>query len=302
MNNNHRRFLFQNGGFYHIFYRDMRISAYESKHSHSFYQCTYVRRGRITQIQTGMKYYQVAGEVFLSPPGCEHSLYTFANDTVYYCISFSETLLEDALSSYPHIKKDFSNIRINYSLSSQRVAFLDTACKVLMEIPESGIPYERDHGYHIACAVVIAALADAPMIMRERENDMNKPRNIMNAAIRYLEQFYYEDISIDDIADKFGFKRGTFCNRFIERTGISPKKYITEKRIHEAMLLIDTTELPFNVIAERVGYNDFSTFYRNFLRMTQKTPSEYKMRPEQIQLKGIAEIENENSSFTNNQK
>ena len=44
------------------------------------------------------------------------------------------------------------------------------------------------------------------------------------------------------------------------------------------MCLIDTTDLPLNKIAEQVGYNDFSTFYRNFLRMTQKTPSEYQAR------------------------
>ena len=111
MNISKRRFLFQNGGYYHIFYRDVRVSAYEHPHMHSFWQCLFVKKGRITQIQDGTKYYQVEGEVFLTPPGREHSLYVFANDTVYYCVSFSEALLEDALIPYPQIKKDFSNIK-----------------------------------------------------------------------------------------------------------------------------------------------------------------------------------------------
>lgn len=278
MNNSKRRILFQNGGHYHIFYRDVKANTYEHTHTHSFWQCVFVKKGRITQIQDGMKYYQVAGEAFLTPPGREHSLYGFANDTVYYCLSFSETLLDDAQALFPQIKKDFSNIRIYYSIAPERIALLDTSCAALMKAPESAAPFKKDYGYHIACAAVIAALADAPLLSGEEANGADAPGNTMDAVVRYLEQFYYENLNIEEIAEKIGFKRGTFCNRFIKRTGISPKRYLTEKRIHEAMCLIDNTDLPLNKIAEQVGYNDFSTFYRNFLRMTQNTPSGYQAR------------------------
>ena len=291
MNISKRRFLFQNGGYYHIFYRDVRVSAYEHPHMHSFWQCLFVKKGRITQIQDGTKYYQVEGEVFLTPPGREHSLYVFANDTVYYCVSFSEALLEDALIPYPQIKKDFSNIKVNYCVSPQRLALLDASCAALMKMPESVMPYEKDCGYHIACAVISAALADAPLLSQGQPNDGNEQESTMNAVVRYFEQFYFENLNIEEIAEKFGFKRGTFCNRFIERTGISPKRYLTERRIHEAMCLIDTTDPPLNKVAEQVGYNDFSTFYRNFLRITQKTPSEYQAQLRCTQEKKARESE-----------
>jgi hypothetical protein len=100
----------------------VRVSAYEHPHTHSFWQCLFVKKGRITQIQDGTKYYQVEGEAFLTPLGREHSLYGFANDTVYYCLSFSETLLDDAQALFPQIKKDFSNIRIYYSIAPERIA------------------------------------------------------------------------------------------------------------------------------------------------------------------------------------
>lgn len=284
MNNNKRRFLFQNGGYYHVFYRDVKVSAYEHPHTHSFWQCLFVKNGRITQIQDGLKYHQVEGEVFLTPPGCEHSLYVFADDTVYYCISFSEVLLEDAIESYPQIEKDFSNIRINYSVSAQWRSLLEVLCSALTKIPKSTMPYGKDCGYHIACAALITALADAPLITQKKLNGESNPENTMQAVVRYFEQYYFENLNIEEIAEKFGFKRATFCNRFIEHTGISPKRYLTERRIHEAMRLIDTTDLTLNKVAELVGYNDFSTFYRNFLHMTQTKPSEYQARLRQEQI------------------
>lgn len=38
--------------------------------------------------------------------------------------------------------------------------------------------------------------------------------------------------------------------------------------------------IPLNKIAEEVGYNDFSTFYRNFCKMMEKPPSEYRAQVE----------------------
>ena len=74
MNISKRRFLFQNGGYYHIFYRDVRVSAYEHPHMHSFWQCLFVKKGRITQIQDGTKYYQVEGGGFSDAAGARAQL------------------------------------------------------------------------------------------------------------------------------------------------------------------------------------------------------------------------------------
>lgn len=275
MNINDRRFLFQNNGHYHLLYRDMKVSTYEPTHTHAFWQCMVVTKGRITQIEDERKYYQVKGEVFIVPPGHEHSLYVFANDTAYYSISFSQSVLDEALSAYPAIKADLSNIGINYKLSQKNYAVAENMCATLMKSPQSTIPGKRDWGYHAACAAIIAILEDAKICGKQSAGAAASPIH-MDDVVRYLEQYYFENINIDDIAEKFGFKRTTFCNRFVERTGISPKRYIAEKRIHEAMCLIDTTDLPLNKVAEMVGYNEFSTFYRNFTRMVKMSPSQYQ--------------------------
>ncbi len=274
MNNSKRRFLFQNGGYYHIYYKDKNASTYEPTHSHEFWHCLFVTRGRITHEQGGTQYYQVEREVLFTPPGADHSLFAFAGETIYYCLAFSEELLEDALRAYPHIEKDLSNIRINFELSREAAGLFDNICAVLRMLPESTIPYARDQGYHLACAAISAALKEAPVASKQWIEQ--RAENPMNAVLRYFENYYYENLNIEEIAERFGFKCSTFCYRFRDRTGISPKRYLTEKRIHEAICLIEEGGLPLNQVAERVGYTDFSTFYRNFIRIMRVSPSEYQ--------------------------
>lgn len=280
MNNKRRRFLFQSGGHYHLYYRDTKISDYEQPHMHTFYQCVFVKKGRITQIQNGEKYQQVQGEVFLTPPGCEHSLYVFASDSVYYCLSFSKELAAEVLTLYPGIKDDFSNIRPIYTISEKSYRMLDEILAILIEEPESISPNTKTGGYHLACAAMIAALADALTERQIEGRESYDAEDAMDEAIQYIEQFYNQDLTIEEIAERFKFKKASFCRKFIQKTGISPKRYITEKRIHEALRLMGIGSIPLNKIAEEVGYNDFSTFYRNFCKMMEKPPSEYRSQAE----------------------
>ena len=55
------------------------------------------------------------------------------------------------------------------------------------------------------------------------------------------------------------------------------QKYITHKCIKEAQILIRThPEKSISQIVAKTGYQDDSTFYRNFVRITGVSPSKYK--------------------------
>lgn len=189
--------MFQSGGHYHLYYRDTKISDYEQPHMHAFYQCVFVKKGRITQIQNGEKYQQVQGEVFLTPPGCEHSLYLFASDSVYYCLSFSEELAAEVLALYPGIKDDFSNIRPIYTISEKSYRMLDRILAILMEEPESISPNTKTGGYHLACAAMITVLADALTDRQTEGRENYDAEDAMDEAIQYIEQFYNQDLTIE---------------------------------------------------------------------------------------------------------
>ena len=99
--------------------------------------------------------------------------------------------------------------------------------------------------------------------------------------IKYRSKEDFTFIKIDDLIRISALRKSTFYAYFQSATGTTPKQYITEKRMREALRLIKDTDMPYSRIAEDVGYNDFSTFFRNFCRMTSRSPSEYRAQMEE---------------------
>jgi len=93
----------------------------------------------------------------------------------------------------------------------------------------------------------------------------------------YIDAHYNETISLQDISHLFGMSRSTFCAIFPQYTGMSLRNYIAQKRILEAQILLRAhPSMPLNQVAAEVGYEEMSTFYRNFLRFAGMSPSEYR--------------------------
>ncbi len=96
-------------------------------------------------------------------------------------------------------------------------------------------------------------------------------------CVEYLDGNYREHITLDILVKKFAMSRSSFCTLFPQFTGLSLKQYLTRKRILEAEALMRSRpELTLSEIASMVGYNDTSTFYRNFIRVAGVSPSEYR--------------------------
>ena len=94
---------------------------------------------------------------------------------------------------------------------------------------------------------------------------------------RYIDQHFKQPLSLTALAKQFGLSRSAFCAVFPQFTGLPLRRYIAQKRILEAQRLIRShPNLPLNQIALEVGYEDFSTFYRNFLRVAGVSPSKYR--------------------------
>jgi transcriptional regulator GlxA family with amidase domain len=72
-------------------------------------------------------------------------------------------------------------------------------------------------------------------------------------------------IGVNDIAAAVGQSSRTFARRVAAATGLSPIQFLQQLRVERAIELIETTALPFEEIAYRVGYSDPSTL-RSLIR------------------------------------
>lgn len=87
-----------------------------------------------------------------------------------------------------------------------------------------------------------------------------------------------EGIGVNDIAAAVGQSARTFHRRVGAATGLSPIQFLQQLRVEQAVTLIETTSLPFEEVAYRVGYSDPSTLRGLIRRAGGPGPRELRSR------------------------
>jgi len=104
-------------------------------------------------------------------------------------------------------------------------------------------------------------------------------RDLADRAISYIGAHLSENLSLDSLAEMFGYSPGYFSRAFRRQTGLSPYQFITRSRLDYAGHLLDSTTLPVQEVAERAGFHDASGFCAAFKKHFGLTPTQYKKRP-----------------------
>ncbi len=92
----------------------------------------------------------------------------------------------------------------------------------------------------------------------------------------YLDKNYAENLTLEDISERFHISQSAFSRFFKETVGISPIQYILCRRIGEAQSMLVNTNKSLNEIGSSVGYYDSCHFSSAFKRHTGLTPSQYR--------------------------
>jgi AraC-like DNA-binding protein len=87
----------------------------------------------------------------------------------------------------------------------------------------------------------------------------------------------YANLSLDELARLCHLSTSSFKRKFKEVFNTSPKKYISQKKIEKAAILLKTDNSRVSDIAWDVGFDSLSTFNRNFIALYGKSPSEYRL-------------------------
>ena len=91
-----------------------------------------------------------------------------------------------------------------------------------------------------------------------------------------MQENYNTKLSVDDIASRAFLAPDYFRKIFKKVTGQSVSAYMQRLRVDEACRLLSTTDIPIKDICFAVGYNDVTTFYQSFKKITGKTPNKYR--------------------------
>ncbi len=94
----------------------------------------------------------------------------------------------------------------------------------------------------------------------------------LKESIKYIQDNYTKNISLQEVADMANVSKYHFCSIFKEFTGHTFKEYHNRIRINKAIELLGTTDMSITEIAFLCGFNDSNYFSRKFHQITGKTP------------------------------
>lgn len=85
-----------------------------------------------------------------------------------------------------------------------------------------------------------------------------------------------QPISVTDMAVRSQVSARTLTRRFTEQLGISPGRWLLDRRIAATRALLEETDLPVETIAHRVGLSSAVNLRRRFHEALRTTPAAYR--------------------------
>lgn len=101
-------------------------------------------------------------------------------------------------------------------------------------------------------------------------------RNIVEAAIHFMEENIEHHISVDDVLRFVGYSQSHFSMMFKKETGHSPLAYFNRLKVDYACKILRETDLKINQICYKIGFGDPLYFSRLFCKVKGMSPSQYR--------------------------
>jgi len=98
----------------------------------------------------------------------------------------------------------------------------------------------------------------------------------MDIARAYLEQYYMNDLTLQEIATLCGYSSSYFSRSFKEHFHLNFVQYLARLRVEKAKALLLETSMTISEIAEKAGFQSMSYFSYTFKKETGWTPNQYR--------------------------
>ena len=123
--------------------------------------------------------------------------------------------------------------------------------------------FRCDEKYYLAC-------------VSSKDKDYDYSRIPMQKALKYLEDNYSEEITLESLSEEAGLSPFYFSRLFKNTTGTNYNSYLAQLRINNAEHLIKTTSEHIIDIAYKTGFKSIRTFNRTFKNLRGYTPQDVR--------------------------
>lgn len=233
-----------------------------SSHFHDFYEIYYLESGERTYIINDREYKVNPGSVVLLPPYTMH--YSFGAPGSSFCrllVYFKKEALEENIYSHLLLTPGvFSFKSARQSSTFQRILDL-----VLQESSDNLM-------YHEVSARSALSLALVMVLRSGNRNEVKTRDDKINLIMRYLADHYMDEVTLDDLCQRFYISKFFLCRQFKKYTKMTVLDYLSSIRILNAQRLFMESDKNISAIASAVGFKSLGNFERSYKKITGLTP------------------------------
>jgi AraC family L-rhamnose operon transcriptional activator RhaR/AraC family L-rhamnose operon regulatory protein RhaS len=254
-------------------------------HSHDFYELVFIVSGKGIHFTSENELTLRPGNLFVIVPGMEHG-YKDVQDLVLYNILFGRRLFKDRffdLTDMPGYQALFTiepmyrnDTRFSSMLRLTPAQIADLLPLVERMLAESDSTDYNNGAKSIAFAYLMQFLVTIFRIYEETPRGDNQMILRLADVFSYIESHTDQPITTEELMEVANMSASTLNRYFQKCTGLSPVEFHTHKRIELACKLIRTTPLSMAAIADATGFSDPNYFSRQFRKVMEMSPKEYK--------------------------
>lgn len=262
---------------YEIFhYKNTELSGV-SLHHHDFYECYLFISGDVTYLIEGKSYRLEPGDIVLINSKELHQAVINSRDEVYERIVL--WLDRGFLKGLSDGKTNLSFCFEGNSKKNVLRADFETQKNIRMVLNKIlSLQEAKNFGYELLYAAYITELMvyinDLAITKDVSLNVDIKKSNLIDSIIDHINNNLEEDITIDELSEKFYLSKFHLSREFKKHTGTTIHRYIVQKKLIRAKELI-LDDIPIMDVYKQCGFGDYSNFFRAFKNEYGVTPKQF---------------------------
>ena len=144
-----------------------------------------------------------------------------------------------------------------------------------LRLVRGGIKKDFRDRYEVELAVFEFVLAYERWAQQASDGSSQRQRLLDEVRARVVASLP-KAAGVKELAAQYGMNRSHFGHFFRARTGLTPARFVTEVRIHEATGMLADTRASLKQIAEACGFANANHFGKVFRRFQHLSPASYR--------------------------